>query len=175
MNQVVSDAVGSLAARLSLPLDQYSMSTKTFAGYPCAHRQPLHKGHCALVHGYSRSFTFIFQSQTLDECGFVVDFGSLKWVKQYLDHMFDHTLLLVPDDPLMDHFRAIEAGGGAMIRLMPHGVGMEGTARLITETVDHELRARSKGRCWVLMVESRENEKNSGIYVNPEAGFRGWL
>ena len=64
-------------------------STKTYSDYPCAHRQYKHKGNCALVHGYSRSFTFLFGAKERDQCGFVVDFGDLKWLKSHLDHLFD--------------------------------------------------------------------------------------
>ncbi len=150
-------------------------STKSYDNYPCAHRQPRHDGNCALIHGYSRSFHFLFGAAELDKCGFVVDFGQLKWIKAHLDHMFDHTLLLVADDPLMHHFRALEMEGACAIRLMPYGVGMEGTAQWLCEFVDPHLRDLTKGRCWVEQVESRENSKNSGIYINPSAGFKGWI
>jgi 6-pyruvoyltetrahydropterin/6-carboxytetrahydropterin synthase len=149
-------------------------STKTFANYPCAHRQHRHDGNCALIHGYSRSFHFVFGSQTLDKCGFVVDFGDLGWLKDYLEMMFDHTLLLMADDPLLPQFYELEAAGAATIRLMPFGVGMEGTAQMLCAFADEQLRTRTKGRAWVILVEARENDKNSAVYTNPHAGFRGW-
>lgn len=154
---------------------QYFRSTKAYTNFPCAHRQYLHHGNCALVHGYSRSFTFLFAAKTLDRCGFVVDFGELKWLKSHLDHMFDHTLLLMENDPLLPTFRQIEDLGGAAIRLMPYGVGMEGTAQYLCEYADVRLREFTKGRCWVESVESRENDKNSAIYVSPSRGWTGWL
>ena len=150
-------------------------STKAYHDYPCAHRQHRHDGNCALVHGYSRSFHFIFGAQTLDRCGFAVDFGKLKWIKEHLDYMFDHTLLLCDDDPQLPVFRQLEAAGACAIRLMPHGVGMEGTAQYLCEYVDDKLRKITQGRCWVESVESRENQKNSAIYTNPNRGYRGWL
>lgn len=150
------------------------VSTKTFSNYPCAHRQPRHDGNCRLVHGYSRSFHFVFAAITADKCGFIVDFGDLDWLKAHLEYMFDHTLLLDEGDPLMPQFRELEEQGAAAIRIMPHGVGMEGTAQYLCEYVDAELRKRTRGRAWVLSVEARENDKNSAIYINPEAGFRGW-
>jgi 6-pyruvoyltetrahydropterin/6-carboxytetrahydropterin synthase len=149
-------------------------STKTFSNYPCAHRQFRHDGNCALVHGYSRSIVFVFGSQTLDKCGFVVDFGDLDWLKARLEYLFDHTLLLPPDDPLLPLFRELEASGACAIRLMPYGVGMEGTAEMLCGYVDTEIRARTKGRAWVVSVEARENDKNSAVYTNPQAGFQGW-
>lgn len=150
-------------------------STKSYTNYPCAHRQYKHHGNCALVHGYSRSFHFVFGAQTLDQCGFIVDFGELKWLKSHLDYLFDHTLLLMEEDPCMPYFAELERNGACAIRLMPYGVGMEGTAQYLCEWVDMELRQRTKGRCWVVSCESRENDKNSAVYNNPEAGFKGWL
>lgn len=147
-------------------------STKIFRGYPCSHRQWRHPGHCAWVHGYSRSFHYVFECQELDECGFVVDYGGLKDLKAYLDDTFDHTLLLNKDDPLLENFKQLEVLGACKIRVLPHGVGMEGTARHLCEYTDKLLREKTDGRCWVLSVESRENDKNSSIYLNPVKGYR---
>lgn len=150
-------------------------STKAYHDFPCAHRQHRHDGNCALIHGYSRSFHFTFGAKTLDHCGFVVDFGKLKWLKEHLDFMYDHTLLLCEDDPELRVFRELQERGACSLRLMPYGVGMEGTARYLTEYVDAKLREETRGRCWVESVEVRENPKNSGLYYNPTAGFAGWL
>jgi 6-pyruvoyltetrahydropterin/6-carboxytetrahydropterin synthase len=150
-------------------------STKTFTNYPCAHRQHRHTGNCALVHGYSRSFVFLFRAQTLDRCGFVVDFGDLDWLKAHLERMYDHTLLLEADDPLLHAFTELHEAGACMLRVAKYGVGMEGTAQELCEFVDAELRRRTKGRAWCVAVEARENDKNSAVYRNPNAGFQGWL
>ena len=148
--------------------------TKTYENYPCAHRQFKSDSNCCLIHGYSRSFVFTFGAQTLDQCGFVVDYGKLKWLKNHLDFMFDHTLLLPTDDPLLPQFHDLEMHGACAIRLMPYGVGMEGTAQYLCEYADKNIRSITKGRCWVESVEARENSKNSSIFYNPEAGFKGW-
>lgn len=151
------------------------LSTKSFYNYPCAHRQWRHKGNCALVHGYSRSFHFQFAALTRDACGFVVDFGNLKWVKDFLEANFDHTLLLEADDPLLPAFREIESQGGALVVTCPFGVGMEGTAEWVATVVNSELRKRSQGRCRVVSLEVKENDKNSAIYRVPEPTNPGWL
>lgn len=150
-------------------------STKTFSNYPCAHRQWRHDGDCKLIHGYSRSFHFVFGAKVLDKCGFTVDFGKLKKIKQVLDDHFDHTLLLNADDPEFSLFRELEERGVCRLRTIPYGIGMEGTAQWLCEVSDKILRTETKGRCWVVSVEARENDKNSAIFVNPEAGFRGWI
>jgi 6-pyruvoyltetrahydropterin/6-carboxytetrahydropterin synthase len=151
------------------------VSTKTFRNLPCAHRQHRHKGSCALTHGYSRAYRFVFAAQNQDQCGFVVDFGDLDWLRDWLEMMFDHTLLLEADDPHLEKFKELEAVGACNLRIMPYGVGMEGSAQYVGEYADLNLRARTKGRAWVVSVEAFENDKNSAIWTNPDAGFKGWL
>lgn len=141
-------------------------STKSFWNYPCAHRQWRHTGHCSLVHGYSRSFHFLFESLSgeLDPTGFVMDFSDLKDIKEWLEKKFDHTLLLNPDDPLMFEFQDLEHKGGCKLVIPPYGVSMEATARWVFETWAPVVAKRSNGSVALIQVEVRENDKNSGIY-----------
>lgn len=159
---------------MSEALPDIITSTKTFKDFPCAHRQYKHKGNCALIHGYSRSFHFVFGCVQQDACGFVVDFGDLKWLSAWLSQQFDHTLLIDKEDPFLSIFQDLHMKGACNLRTPPHGVGMEGSAQWCCEYADHELRARTRGRAWVVSVEARENEKNSAIWINPNAGFKGW-
>jgi len=150
-------------------------SRKSFWDYPCAHRQWKHTGNCALVHGYSRSFHFIFGAQQRDQCGFVVDYGDLMWLRGFLQQNFDHTLVLPSDEPFLETFKELEAHGACKVVVLPYGAGMEDTAQFVCEYADEVLRLRTKGRAWVISVEAQENDKNSSTYVNPNAGFKGWL
>ena len=52
-------------------------STKSYYNFPCAHRQYRHEGNCHLIHGYSRSFHFVFGIKTFTKEGFAVDYGDL--------------------------------------------------------------------------------------------------
>jgi len=140
-------------------------STKSFWNYPCSHRQWRHAGHCAFVHGYSRSFHFTFEASELDSFGFVVDFGAFKKFRAKLDEWFDHTLLLNEDDPLLSEFRALEAKGACKITVLPN-VGMEGTAYFLYEQMNEFLSVETAGRATCVKVEVRENDKNSGIYMD---------
>ncbi len=142
---------------------------KTYTDLPCSHRAWRHDGHCRFVHGYSRSFTFGFAARALDPCGFIVDFSSLKPLKAWLDHMFDHTLLLNADDPELDHFRAQHERGMVDLRVVPH-CGMEGSAHLAWEVADALVRHQSGGRAWCFRVEARENVKNAAIWEVPRDG-----
>ncbi|MEC8191254.1 MAG: 6-carboxytetrahydropterin synthase [Myxococcota bacterium] len=135
-------------------------SSKTFRNFPCAHRRFRHDGHCAWVHGYSRSFTLWFRTNEVTDNGFVMDFGKLKPVKAWLEDTFDHTLLLDTGDPLIPQFRAIEEQGGCKL-VVYDDVGMEGTCAYVKDWVDRWLEAETGGRVWLHSVEVRENDKNS--------------
>ena len=138
-------------------------STKRFTGFPCTHRQWLADSHCKFVHGYSREFYFEFQCSELSREGWVVDFGGLKEVKVWLEHMFDHTFLAAQDDPHMSLFKEMEELGIIQLRVLPN-VGMEGSARYVYDVVNEMINTQTEGRAWVKLVEVRENEKNSAIY-----------
>jgi len=151
-----------------VPPASWFRSTKTYRNFPCAHRRWRHAGHCAHVHGYSRSFTFVFQCQERTENGFVMDFGALGPVKAWLEAHFDHTLLLDADDPLLPRFQALEADGACRL-VVYEDVGMEGSARFVYDWVEAWVRDQTDNRVRLTSVECRENDKNSAIY-EPEVG-----
>ncbi|MEM9301743.1 MAG: 6-carboxytetrahydropterin synthase [Pseudomonadota bacterium] len=139
-------------------------SSKTFRGFPCAHRKWRHEGHCAWVHGYSREFIVWFEAEERDENGFVMDFGALDEVRDWLNDKFDHTLLIDADDPLLPEFRALEAKGAAKLTVF-EDVGMEGTAKYVYDYLNPWVQKFTDGRVHVASIECRENEKNSGILL----------
>lgn len=140
-------------------------SSKNFIGYPCAHRRWAHEGHCAWVHGYSRSFMVWFESkERAEHTGFVMDFGDLKEIKVWLEDKFDHTLLLDEADPLLNEFKELEKKGACKLTILPD-VGMEGTAKYVYDYLNEWVKAHTNERVWVYSVECRENEKNSAIYI----------
>ena len=78
------------------------LSGKTYThstGHSCAFRQWRADSHCNLIHGYALQFELQFGSVALDDKNWVVDFGGLKELKEWLKHMFDHTYLVAEDDP----------------------------------------------------------------------------
>jgi 6-pyruvoyltetrahydropterin/6-carboxytetrahydropterin synthase len=138
-------------------------STKRFTGFPCTHRQWRAKSHCRFVHGYSREFYFEFEADSLTEEGWVVDFGGLKKVKEFLDYTFDHTFLVAQDDPELETFRSLDQKGVIMLRVLPNP-GMEGTALYVYEEATKILESLYGKRARIIKVEVRENEKNSAIF-----------
>lgn len=148
-------------------MNEYLVSTKSYYNYPCSHRQWRHPGHCAYIHGYSRSFHFWFRCHQLDEYGFVVDFGGLKAVKALLDEWYDHTLLINRDDPLLDTFQNLHAQGACNLKVVDN-CSMEGTAQFLYQQINAIVQSSTQGRAWCFKVEVRENDKNSAIYERDE-------
>jgi 6-pyruvoyltetrahydropterin/6-carboxytetrahydropterin synthase len=149
-------------------------STKKFEGFPCTHRQWRAESHCRFVHGYSRTFFFKFACSALTTEGWVMDFGGLKEIKTWLEHMFDHTFLIASDDPEMEAFQALNKSGTIQLRIMPNP-GMEGTAEYVYKHLTKWLEKNVGKRVWVTEVEVRENEKNSAIYVPATGETSPWL
>lgn len=139
------------------------ISTKKFTGYPCAHRQWKDEGHCKFIHGYSREFSFWFKANALDDKSWVMDFGGFKDFKLFLDDMFDHSCLINNDDPELPLFREMDKKGILKLRTLDN-VGMEGTSMFLHKKMNEYLQQKTNGRVWCYRVETRENEKNSGIY-----------
>ena len=110
------------------------LSTKTYGndrGLSCCFRQwrSTHS-HCSLLHGYSIGIKLIFESETLDDRNWVMDFGGLKAFKEWSEYMFDHTLVIAHDDPHLEKFQALaslglqDQGGVCDIRIV-EAVGCE--------------------------------------------------
>ena len=141
-------------------------STKTYGperGLSCAFRQPLAASHCKLIHGYALGFKFTFGCSELDDRNWVVDFGSLKPLKMWLENNFDHKVVLDENDPKLHHFHVLEDAGLCEIIIMD-GVGVEKFAEHAFEYADKLIQDTSDKRCWVESVECREHGANSAIY-----------
>lgn len=63
---------------------------------------------CQSIHGHSWWVTVTLESEELDECGMVIEFGAFKkaW-RGFLDSEIDHHLCVVEDDPLAEAIRGI--------------------------------------------------------------------
>ena len=140
-------------------------STKTYGhevGLSCCFRQWQADSHCALLHGYALAIELEFGANQLDKRQWVVDFGGLKEVKQYLEHQFDHTLIVAADDPKLKHFVKLAELGVAKVNILPK-VGCESFARHVFKYVDAWLMEQDgyKGRVELRRVTVREHGANS--------------
>lgn len=141
-------------------------STKTYQDLgPVAYRQHLAESHCSLIHGYSLSFKFTFESETLDARNWVVDFGSLRPLKQILEDSFDHTLLVAEDDPELDWYMEAQQRGIARVVKFP-ALGCEALADVVFEVTEQWLKDAGYGdRVRVVEVEVFEHAQNSAMRV----------
>jgi 6-pyruvoyltetrahydropterin/6-carboxytetrahydropterin synthase len=109
------------------------------------------------------SFSFKFGASELDDKNWVVDFGGLKDLKNWLEDNFDHKLAVDRADPMADALCDLEHKELAEIVLMD-GVGCEKFAEHAFNFADNMIREKYGDRCWVESVEVREHGANSGIY-----------
>lgn len=163
-------------------------STKTYGndrGLSCCFRQwRANHSHCSLLHGYSIGIKLIFESETLDDKNWCMDFGGLKTFKAWADYMFDHTLVIAEDDPQLETFKQLAAvnnpggadpwrtGALADLRIVP-GVGCEMFAKMAYDKMAEileELKSGNTDRYPVnrsvrlKSVEVFEHGANSAIY-----------
>ena len=139
-------------------------STKIIDLGSCAFRQPRASSHCRFIHGYRLKAKFWFEADKLDINNWVVDFGSLKPLKQRLENQFDHTLCIDKSDPMLSAFKTLSETDVADVRIMD-GVGIEMTAKWCCDAANEHLDAGTTpngARC--VRVEVWEHEGNSAIY-----------
>jgi 6-pyruvoyltetrahydropterin/6-carboxytetrahydropterin synthase len=132
-------------------------STKTYGndrGLSCCFRQwrSTHS-HCSLLHGYSIGIKLIFESETLDDRNWVMDFGGLKAFKEWAEWQFDHTTVVALDDPHLDTFElladlGLQAEGGVLDLRVVEAVGCEKFAELAFRTMNEIVEAYQRGHNW---------------------------
>jgi 6-pyruvoyltetrahydropterin/6-carboxytetrahydropterin synthase len=142
-------------------------STKTYGhqiGLSAVFRQPnADHSHCSLLHGYSLGFKFTFGCDGLDDKNWAVDFGGLRKLKDWLEDMFDHKLVLDKNDPHMETFKDLQKKKLCEIRVLD-GVGAEKFAHHAWQRADQMIREFTDNRCWCESVECMEHGANSAIY-----------
>ncbi len=143
-------------------------STKTYGhevGLSCCFRQwRANHSHCSLLHGYAIGVKLEFEANKLDARNWVVDFGGLSEVKDFLKGTFDHTLVIAQDDPELDTFIHLDSIKVAKVVVLDN-VGCEAFAEYIHSYVDNWLvRHGLRNRVKLKLVEVREHGANSAIY-----------
>lgn len=136
-------------------------SSKLFNGYSTCFRQWRAESHCKYIHGYSLQFKCIFEGD-LDERNWVKDFGCFGDIKKQLTYLFDHTMIVAKDDPLLNQFIAMHDDGIIQIRVLDH-VGCEMFAKTVYEMFSKYDDERVKIRRVICI----ENQKNSASYGLP--------
>ena len=148
-------------------------SSKVFDGFSTVFRQwKAETTHCRFVHGYGISFKVYFEGD-LDERNWVWDFGGMKRAKtqidgkspkEWMDYMFDHTLIIAEDDPFIKAFQQMEEAGVAQVRIIP-ATGAEKFAEYIYNKLNEFVDTETEGRVRVTKVKFMEHGKNAACYV----------
>ena len=147
-------------------------SSKVFDGFSTVFRQwKAETTHCRFVHGYGISFKVYFEGD-LDERNWVWDFGGMKRAKtkidgkspkEWMDYMFDHTLVVAEDDPHLNAFKNMEEAGVAQVRVIP-ATGAEKFAEYIYTKLNDFVKTETDGRVRVTKVKFAEHGKNAAYY-----------
>ncbi len=139
-------------------------------GLSACFRQPLASSHCKDPHGYPLSFRFRFGALMLCRNNWVIDFGSLKPIKEMLVENFDHRTILAENDPALNDFKDLYAKWNFAPPVVLPFVGCEGFAKfsydwaslwLVTRHMDA---VKSRG-LFLAEVEVREHSANSASYT----------
>ena len=147
-------------------------STKLFDGFSCCFRQWKAKTtHCKFLHGYGVSFRVTFEGQ-LDHRNWVWDFGGMKRAKtkidgmspkEWMDYMFDHTIIVAEDDPYINTLQQLDSAGIAQVRIVP-ATGAEKFAEFIFKKLDKFVYQETEDRVCISKIEFMEHNKNTAIY-----------
>ena len=157
------------------------ISTKIFDGFSCCFRQwKATTTHCQFLHGYGVSFKVWFEGD-LDERNWVWDFGGMKRAKtqidgmspkEWMDYMFDHTVLVAEDDPQLPYFQQANNSsnlgsqnkGILQLRIIP-ATGAEKFSEFIFNKLNDFVHTETEGRVRVTKVKFMEHGKNAAYYV----------
>lgn len=147
-------------------------SSKVFDGFSTVFRQwKAETTHCRFVHGYGISFKVYFEGE-LDKRNWVWDFGGMKRAKtkidgkspkDWMDYMFDHTMIIAEDDPWKDAFQQMSEAGVAQVRIIP-ATGAEKFSEYIYTKLNSFVKAETDNRVRVTKVKFMEHGKNAACY-----------
>ena len=107
----------------------------------------------------------MFEANELDERHWVVDFGSLKSLKGWLEDTFDHKVIVAEDDPQIAWFREGHRLGVLDLVELP-AAGCEKFAEYVFGATETWLEANGYApRCRLVSVEVMEHGANSAIFT----------
>ena len=87
-----------------------------------------------------------------------------KSPKEWMDYMFDHTVIVAEDDPYVNTLLQLDNANIAQVRIVP-ATGAEKFAEFIFNKLNPFVQEETNGRVKVGQVEFMEHGKNSAIYT----------
>ena len=147
-------------------------SSKVFDGFSTVFRQwKAEDTHCRFLHGYGISFKVYFEGE-LDHRNWVWDFGGMKRAKtqidgrspkEWMDYMFDHTVIIAEDDPGMGGWKTMNELGVIQLRVIK-ATGAEKFAEYIFTKINEFVKTETNNRVRVTKVKFMEHGKNAAYY-----------
>lgn len=146
-------------------------------GLSATFRQWRAKSHCRFIHGYALAFSFLFEcaDDEVDENGWVINFGGLKPLKEWLTETFDHKTLVATDDPELKTFQqlamTLSQTEQPLIQLVEvERVGCEAFAEKAANFVLARIEGGQFGdtKARLIEVECREHAGNAAIWRAPK-------
>lgn len=134
--------------------------SKIYSDIPFAHRQPNHDGHCSYIHGHNWSIELTFNALKLDENGFVIDFGKLKYIKDWIEEKLDHACLLNENDPCLKDLYKLKY---FKFLIIPD-CSCEGLAIYIFRELNAIISTQELSRVKIVKIVLREDSKNFTTY-----------
>ncbi len=140
--------------------------SKSYRDIPLSHRQPLHGGKCSRLHGHSWAITLTFEAKELDDNGFVIDFGDLHFIKDWIDLNLDHATALKKSDPMREECEKLEEMG--LLKILWLGsASCEGIARSLYHIFQPMIEEKTQGRVRLQSLHLEEDSKNSATFTPP--------
>ncbi len=145
--------------------DSRAMHTceKIYTDIPIGHVQHRHPGHCRFVHGHNWSLALTLECSELDELGFVMDFGEMKFIANWISENLDHAFA----------FSKSDAEGLKMLAAFPHlfkpyiveNSSAEGMASHLFGVFDKLIREKTNDRAWLKSIRVGEDGKNFATFA----------
>lgn len=139
-----------------------STCTKVFRNIPFAHRLPHHDGRCRFVHGHNWNITLTFAGGRTPPNEFIIDFGKMDSIKEWIDKNLDHALLIERDDPAFELFTARD-GDLWKLTVVPCG-STEMLAEHLCEVFQLIVHEETSGRVRIVKCVLEESPNNSARF-----------
>lgn len=160
--------------------------TKTFDCVSTAHRNWRAKNNtnrdskkCSFIHGYTKSFTFVFGCDELDENNWVYDYGTtssnmprtMTLIKEFINDHLDHGVTTDSSDPMLSKLYEMHDLELIKLFVIPDEDGqsgsVEGLCRYFFNRFNPILKDETNGRVWIQSVTISEHHKNSSTFHKP--------
>ena len=83
--------------------------------------------------------------------------------KEWMDYMFDHTMIIAEDDPELRAFQQMDKLGVAQVRVIP-ATGAEKFSEYIYNKLNEFVKTETDNRVRVTKVKFMEHGKNAAYY-----------